>query len=626
MKFRHNKNKKRNNVFSNSVALIKKCGLNLIVFELLYKLVAFAVFYPLFLLGLDFTLRKAGFKYLTNNYFFTYLKSPFTIVFFVLVLVIISFYVTYEVVCLSVCFDAGYHNHPISIIAIFKSGIRLMKRMMKHKKINAFFHVLFVSVLMNITLIGFWISNITLPNVVVNAIKNNFYVIIIMGVFLLAFFIYCLIHIFSINYMAYDGGDITESKRKSRQLIRFRGWKTFGTIACWNVFILVAIYAVYLILLIFICVGVIILDKANIGMALYLSTFRVVLTVVKILLVVISLPMSYCIITSLFYKYRCDTGNELNMGIITESIVMKKNRRRKKSAERPKLQLIVSSVVIVALLSVNIAYLVNAFDKNPFDNVEIFGETQIMAHRGSSYNAPENTMQAFENAVSATADYIELDVHETKDGQIVVIHDSSLKRTTGVNKNVWDMNYAEIAELDAGSWFGDDESYAQCRIPLLEDVMSYTKGKIKLNIEIKLTDYEPDLVEMVAALIEKYEYTDDCVVTSMNYEALKQIKKINDNIMTGYVLTVAYGNFYNLTYVDAFSINSSFVNKNMVDAIHNRGKQIYVWTVNGENRARELTVMGVDALITDNPAMAREVVYSKYSNALIYNVLSYVFK
>ena len=618
--------RRKNSIFYNGAALIKKCGLNLVVFELLYKLTAFAVLYPLFLLGMDFTLKKAGFRYLTNDYFFIYIKSPFTIIFFLLGLLVIAFYVTYEVSCLSVCFDAGYHNNPISVLSIFKSGVRLMKKTMKRKKLNSFFHVFFVAVMMNITLIVFFSSNITLPDSAVRAIKENMPLLIVAGVVLAAFFVYCLIHIFSINYMTYDGCDITESKRKSRQLVKRRGFKTLGTVACWNVMILVAIYAVYLVILMLICLGVYILDKVNIGMALYLTVFRGVVNVMKILLIMVSLPMTYCVITSLFYMYRCDSGNELNMGIVTEGVVKKKRKKHGKTSVNAKTQYIISGAIIAVVLSVNIVYLVNAFDENPFDNVEFFDETQVMAHRGSSYNAPENTMPAFENAVDAMADYIELDVHETKDGQIVVMHDSSLKRTTGVNKYIWDVNYDDISELDAGSWFGDEEGYAECRIPLLSDVMEYTKGKIKLNIEIKLTDSEPDLVKMVASLIERYEYTDDCVVTSMNYEALKEIKKINPAIKTGYVLTVAYGNFYNLAYVDSFSINSGFVNKNMVDAIHNRGKEIYVWTVNGENRAKELTVMGVDALITDNPVMAREVVYSKYSNTLIYNVLSYVFK
>ena len=180
--------------------------------------------------------------------------------------------------------------------------------------------------------------------------------------------------------------------------------------------------------------------------------------------------------------------------------------------------------------------------------------------------------------------------------------------------------------MDAGSYFGEEEAFAECYIPTLREVMEFTKDKIKLNIEIKLSDNEPHLVEKVVALIQEFEYTEDCYVTSMSYEALKEIKNIDPNIKTGYVLTLAYGNFYNLDYCDAFSINAAYVNKNMVDAIHNRGKEIFVWTVNSRSKAKEMTAIGVDAVITDNPVMAKEVVYSKYSSPLFSNVISYVFK
>lgn len=605
--------------FMDSVALNKKCGLNLLVFELLYKLSTIAVFYPLFLKGFDFTLKKAGFRYLTNSYFFTYIKSPYTIIFMLLILFAVAFYLTYEVACLSVCYDAAYHGNPISIVSIFKSGFKLIGKTMKKKKINSFFHVVSVSFMMNITLFIFLILNITLPDSVTKWLGQHKTLIIIIAIIFFAFFIYCIIHMFIMNFMAYDGEDITESKRKSRQLVRDRGVKTLMVILGWNAIILLGIYLVYIIMVLLIYAGVFILDKANMGMAIYLSIFRVVLTIAKILLCLVSVPLSYGVITGLFFRYRCDSGNELNMGEITEEIT-------KKKARYPKFQRGCSLVIIVITLAVNLYYMVSAFERNPFDKVEIFSDTQVMAHRGSSYNAPENTMLAFENAVDAMSDYIELDVHETKDGEIVVIHDPSLKRTTGVNKKVWQMNYEEIRELDAGSYFGDDEAFAECYVPTLREVMEYTKGKIQLNIEIKLSDNEPHLVEKVVELIHEFEYEEDCYVTSMSYEALKQIKLLDENINTGYVLTLAYGNFYNLDYCDAFSINAAYVNKNMVDAIHNRGKKIFVWTVNSQSKAKEMTSIGVDALITDNPVMARKVVYSKYSNPLFSNVLSYVFK
>ena len=427
-----------------------------------------------------------------------------------------------------------------------------------------------------------------------------------------------MLHIFIINFMAYDGADITESKKRSRNLLKSRGVKTFLVIIGWNAIILLGIFIGYCIMVALIWLGTFILDKANMGMAIYLSLFRIILTVAKILMVMVTVPLSYGVITGLFFRYRCDFGAEANQGDIADQV----DKRR---IGFIKLQYVIAAIVVAACLVIDVSYMVSAFERNPFDKVEMFSDTMVMAHRGSSYDAPENTMLAFENAISAMADYIELDVHETKDGEIVVLHDPSLKRTTGVNKKIWNVTYDEIKDLDAGSYFGDDEEFAECRIPTLREVIEQTQGRIKFNIEIKLSDNEPELVAKVAALIQEYELWDDCYVTSMNYEALKEIKKIDETIKTGYVLTIAYGSFYNLEYCDAFSINAAYVNKNMVDAIHNRGKQIFVWTVNSKSKAEEMTAMGVDALITDNPVMGREVVYSKYSNPLFGNVLNYVF-
>ncbi len=605
--------------FVDSVSLNKLCGPSLLMFELLYKLTAVAIFYPLFIKGFEFTLSKAGFRYLTNTYVFQYIKSPYTIIFLLLILVLIAFYITYEVSCLTVCFDAAYHGNTLSVADIFRSGARLMNKTMRVKRINTFFHVLSVSLMMNITVIVFLLLNVTLPTSVMEWIKDHRTFLILIGILFIAIFVYCMLHIFIINFMAYDGADITESKKRSRNLLKSRGIKTFMVIIGWNAVIFLGIFIMYWIMVALIWLGTFILDKVNLGMAIYLSVFRVILTVAKILMVMVSVPLSYGVITGLFFRYRCDFGTEANMGDITEQV-------DKKRIGFVKVQYVVAAVVVAISLVFDIIYMVSAFDTNPFGNVEMFSDTMVMAHRGSSYDAPENTMMAFENAVLAMADYIELDVHETKDGEIVVMHDASLKRTTGLNKKIWNVTYDEIKDLDAGSYFGDDEIYAECRIPTLREVIEYTKGKINLNIEIKLSDNEPHLVAKVAELIAEYELWDDCYVTSMNYEALKQIKKIDEAIRTGYVLTIAYGSFYNLEYCDAFSINAAYVNKNIVDAIHNRGKKIFVWTVNSESKAEEMTAMGVDALITDNPVMGREVVYSKYSNPLFSNVLNYVFE
>lgn len=605
-------------VFKDAFGILKKGGAGLLFFELIYKMSFIAVFYPVLIWSFNFTLKAAGLKFLTNDYLFIYFKNPVTVLFIAAGLLIIAFYTSYEVSCLSVCFDAAHHGIRLTASDIFKGGIKVMRASLKKKKINTLFHITVISLMMNITLFGFFLSNIKINSTAVEIIKTWKIPLAIVGLLTAVLFVYCMLHIFTMNYVAYDGDDITDSKRQSRLLIRRRGLKTFGVMLGWNVIVLFAIYALYFIIALLIIAGVFILDKVNLGMAIYLSVFRVALTIIKILMPVISLPVSYAVITGLFFRYRGDTGNELFIGDITESL--KKKHTHSLAGK------VFTALLSLTLIAVNVFYLFKSFRTNPFYNVEYLNDATVTAHRGCSCDAPENTMAAFRNAVEATADYIELDVHETKDGVIVVMHDDSLYRTTGINRKIYNVTYDEIKELDAGSWFSDDPEFAECRIPTLEEVMAYTSGKIKLNIEIKLSDSEPDLVRSVAELIEKYGYTDECYVTSMNYDALTEIKEYNENIRTGYILTMAYGDFYTIDDVDAFSINMAYIDKNVIDEIHSRGKQIFAWTVNDRETARKLTVMGVDSIITDYPVMAREVVYDRYSHTLIGNVLSSVFK
>ena len=284
--------------------------------------------------------------------------------------------------------------------------------------------------------------------------------------------------------------------------------------------------------------------------------------------------------------------------------------------------------IMVALTIVSIiidgVYVYISSVNNPFDNVELMTLPEVTSHRGNSVKAPENTISAFEYAIKDMSDYIELDVQETADGELVVMHDPSLKRTTGINKKVAAVTLAYIKSLDAGSYFSDE--FKDERVPTLKETLEYVDKQVKLNIEIKATDTNISRIsKKVADLIEEYELQDDCIVTSMKYDVLKAIKKCNEDIKTGYIISIAYGNFYNMAYVDAFSMNYAFVNKNTVDAVHARGKKVLVWTVNSAEKIENLTALGVDNIITDDPLMAREVIYSKYSYKELVDILNYVF-
>jgi len=220
-------------------------------------------------------------------------------------------------------------------------------------------------------------------------------------------------------------------------------------------------------------------------------------------------------------------------------------------------------------------------------------------------------------------DYIELDVQLTSDGEVIVMHDSNAYRTTGVDENIVNMTYKEVRRLDAGSWYSDE--YKGEKVPGLREVLELAQGKIKLNIELKPADNGEELARKTVALIEKYNMENDCVITSFSSSALSAAKSCDENIRVGYILSAAYGDYYDMKNIDFFSVNAAFLSKRTIDAIHNSGKQVYAWTVNNKDSIKNLTNKGVDGVITDNPVLARETIYSRDTSETIVNMIRYVF-
>ena len=178
-----------------------------------------------------------------------------------------------------------------------------------------------------------------------------------------------------------------------------------------------------------------------------------------------------------------------------------------------------------------------------------------------------------------------------------------------MDKEIWQVNYDEIRDLDNGSWF--DAKYQAVRIPTLEEVLKVTWGKIRLNIEIKPTGHEKNLENRVVELLEEYHMTDTCVVSSMKYESLEKVKKANPDVLTAYITSVSYGNFTELEYADGYSVESMMVTQSFINQAHKAGKEVYVWTVNSENTLGKVIGMGVDKVITDDPAMAQRLIYER---------------
>jgi glycerophosphoryl diester phosphodiesterase len=225
---------------------------------------------------------------------------------------------------------------------------------------------------------------------------------------------------------------------------------------------------------------------------------------------------------------------------------------------------------------------------------------QVTAHRGSSRRAPENTLSAVRAAIEDGADYAEIDVQETADGVVVVLHDSDLMRMTGVNKKIWEIEYAELKELDVGSWFS--EEFKGEKVPTLGEVVALAGDEIMLNIELKFNGHDQKLVERTVEIIRESDFEARCVVTSLDSQGILQAKRQHPALEVGYILYQVVGDISNMD-VDFFSVNRSLVNRGFIASVHSREKDVHVWTVNTREDMTLMLDMGVDNIITDEPAL-----------------------
>lgn len=230
----------------------------------------------------------------------------------------------------------------------------------------------------------------------------------------------------------------------------------------------------------------------------------------------------------------------------------------------------------------------------------------VIAHRGASGHAPENTMAAFLRAIAMGAPAIELDVHQTLDHELVVAHDDDLKRCGRDKRRIKNVHWDDVAKLDVGSWF--DKSYAGERLPRLEDVFDILPKSVELHVEIKRgSSMYPGIEERVVDMIHKRGALARTVVSSFDHAALYSVRSLDEKVRIGYLLglTTLQTALREMKDIDAESLNLS-VRQTLgrtVRAAHDRGRKILVYTVNTPVERDRLNALGVDGIFCNYPEL-----------------------
>jgi len=224
----------------------------------------------------------------------------------------------------------------------------------------------------------------------------------------------------------------------------------------------------------------------------------------------------------------------------------------------------------------------------------------VIAHRGASSYAPENTVAAFDLAIQMGVSHIELDVHSTSDGHIVVIHDEAVDRTTNGSGPVTSHPLATLAQLDAGSWF--QASFADARIPTFSDVLDRYKGRVHIHTEIK--GRSANLSQRTVDLIRRHGMVDQVTITSFQRTRLEETRAYAPELPTGWLVAevgdaiVAQARAMGLSQLCP---NASTLTPGLVRRLHAEGFIVRAWGVATEDLMRQVVTAGADGMTVNFP-------------------------
>lgn len=601
--------KLKNNYFlktiSNVYKNIKFAYWENLLFEAIYKILTISIFTPIIALIFNKILALAGFKGLTNGELIRFGLSKYGLLSFIILVPIIIGVIFIEFSVLIIISYFSNYNKRINLKSALKKSFSNIKIIFGFGMVHMALYLVLLLPLFSVGANSSLIPSLSIPNFVSGELMKTtlggiFYFVVLCFIFYLN-----VRWIYSIHIVILEGEkSFRKAAKKSSAIVKRNYIKTVFLLAS-SILLFFILYIILAFVLVFtICFLIWIFNKSLIYKISPAVTFVVCITLYYIL-ITITTPIVMNTLTILYLEY-CNKEN-----ICIDNIEFNKHDEKQSLIVKHK-KLILSLVVFPSLLIfVTTSLMVDSsIVRSINDNHNSF---KIMAHRGYTKMGVENSIEAIESSIKSNADFVEIDVLQTKDNQLVVIHDTNLKRLANTNSNVYDLTLEEINKLQIS------QNGFTSRIPTLDEVLKLCKGRIKLNIELKLHGNENNFVNTFIDIIDKNDFYDECVVQSTNYEILKEVNKQCPKLKVGYVVVAGLPNVEFLD-VDFLAVEESLINKNLIVKCRLFNKEIYVWTVNDTSAMEEYYYMGVDGIITDEVELAKNVVYSLSKSRLNFEI------
>lgn len=576
-----NKGRKRN-IFSQIISLLLWDWPSLLLFEMLYKFLLFFLT-QIMLQIFNLALKAANIPYLTTRNLGRFIGSPISWpVIFILVLgLAVSGFI--EISGIIIYCEWGIQGTKKSTYSLGKAAIKRSLSILNPRNFPMLFLLLVAFPLSGFTFSSGPFRSLNIPEFVYDFISHNEYLSLCFFICILLLDVLVLFRIFAIPEFILNSTSFAASCKKSRALLKGRKWKTALSIF---IFFFTASFAGFLFLLGTSLCLIIITKIWTQQSLIFWYQLAFVQATCEFITTIFTVTCAFAFITILYHEYE-----KAPFGLI------------KPLRQSPK-RLILCIPILLLLLSL--------YGETTFLNGSLYvsedSPIEIVAHRGGALLAPENTLAALDAAISSGAEYAEIDVQQTKDGELIVLHDSNYKRIAGVNKNVWEITFQECQNYNAGN--GE-------RIPRLEDMIIKAKGKIRLMIELKNNSRQNRMTESVIQLIQQCDFDSQCLLASMDYELLKEVKELAPHIQTVFITAVAYGNFKDMDAADMLSVEASFALPKLKTELDHLGKPLYVWTVNSKASMMNVLSLHPQGIITDDPYWAQDMLDTKGQNSFL---------
>lgn len=587
---------------------------SIIAFEIIYKLVSSALAAPIIYAILNLSVKLAGINYLISNTVKKYFMAPTTYLCILAVILVILVFVILNVSGIIYALEASHREEKTNPLTMLVQGTRNALRIINPKNFGLFLYALFLYPFTYTTILSGTLIINKLPEFLTVFIRRNVIAMTIIIVLYVLLYFVAMRRIYAFNYFTLYGMDYNKSVEKVKGLKRKKIWQVIGGVLIWNIvftFLFFLFGSAFSMLIVAITKKLVSWKRARFFLNM---SFEIIFAFVYLVLNLITMPVIYSYICSRFYDV-IDEDTDAEFKKVVE------RRKGKRDSRKIRIRNNASMIILIVIsLVLDVGYIYMAIRGKVSLHILYPTRASITAHRGDSSNAPENTMAAFDAAYENGADIIEIDVRQTIDGRYIIMHDESLYRTTGVRKKVGEVSYSYIQTLDAGSSFS--KKYAGEKIPTLEEVIEFAiENDIYLNIELKSAKTDKDYIQGIVDILHEYDFVDKCMIGSSKYNELKQLKELDEDINTLYILHYALNNLGSMEYVDAFSIKFNYISNDLVKDIHKHDKKVYAWTVDNESWIKWLLLRDVDGIITNDPYNTKEIVYNANSSIIV-DVLS----